>query len=396
MTSRVAIVFPAACLESTPHLRNLVQRLADRGWEADVYTSEEEQSPKPEFSGAVRLELYRGSTKKFIPWLWRSLRPRLSTYDAIVAMDRLGIIAAAAVTLGARKPVPIFHNTEVYIPPIFTGWKNRLANRAEGFLANRYARLTLCPSMERGRVLNEMYGLPMDRIRAVPNSPLGRAQWRKTDYLTRKYDIESGRPIILYIGSLTSANRIEELFRSARENWPEDFVFVCHGRYRSSEAGREWFRSHTEGARCRIIHSAEPLSSEELARMVGGADVGVALYPTDGASFASLGTASGKVAQYLFSGVPTVMTSIPSLEAMFEEFPTACRVVETADEIPGAARPLLDSGEAGRRAAADCFERYFSFDRPFDEFHELLAGWVGGPAPASADATAERRGEGAA
>ncbi|MBI1784721.1 glycosyltransferase, partial [Candidatus Sumerlaeota bacterium] len=94
----------------------------------------------------------------------------------------------------------------------------------------------------------------------------------------------------------------------------------------------------------------------------------IALYPTAGDGFATMGTASGKIAQYLHCGVPVVTTRLPSLVSALERYAGAGKIVESADEIPSAVKNFLANPAENRRAAARCFDAEFSFDRAFEKF----------------------------
>ncbi len=362
---RIAAVYPSPYLDSTPCLFNLIQALAGRGHCLTVYTSRQGNLTAPTFCGDVRAQFHEGSRRSFPSWLKRTVGSAKCNYDVIVAMDRMGVLACAwAFGMSASLPW-VYFNVELYRPPIFKGWKHRVANAVEAWVVRRNAKLVIAPSVGRGNFLAQWYELDKSRIITLPNSPRGSASVAPGDYLRRKYQIEEGRPILLYFGSLTSANRIEELLASVKTKWPESFVLVLHDRQRGDDSTQKWFESKVAGSRCRVIFSLDPLAQEELAEMVRSADAGIALYPTAGEGFETMGTASGKIAQYLHSGVPVITSDARSLKELFAHYPRAGAAVSHADAIPDAVTRLLSSGRASREAAAQCFDAEFSFDRAF-------------------------------
>jgi len=370
---RIAVIYPLPFLDSTPCLYNLVQSLADAGYEMEVFTASDPRFTTPQFTGDVSLHLFSGSRRGFPAWMAKVADPK--RFNAVIAMDRWGMFSAARLLRLSNSIPLIYFNVELYLPPIFKGWKHTVMNRIEAALVRHMARLVLAPSRERGHALRSWYGVESDILLAMPNSPRGVARPEKGDYLQRKYQIEPNRPVILYFGSLTSANRIEELLESARTKWPEDFVLVLHGRQQSDDDSRRWFEDQTRGAKCRIILSLDPLGLEELDLLVHSADIGIALYPTEGTGFQTMGTASGKIAQYLYSGVPVVTSQLYSLQDIFVKyFPDAGATINHADEIPEIARRLLAAGIDSRVATARCFNDVFSFDRHFDAFLTRLKG----------------------
>ena len=369
---RFAAIYASPYLDSTPCLFNLLQAISDQGHSIEVWTAADASTTEPEFEGAISLRRFDGERRNFVGWAAREVRERLNQIDAIIAIDRLGMFATAkALGFRAKKPV-IYFNVELYLPPIFQGTKHTLANAAEAFLVRRLADLILTPSDERGAHLADWYRLNYVNVMTLPNSPRGDADGRRTRYLREKHRIPDDEQIALYFGSLTAANRIEELIRATKGDWPRELALICHGRQSADAEGRAYFRRLADAAPPRVVFSLDPLPPVELAEMVRSADVGIALYPTEGIGFQTMGTASGKIAQYLHSGIPVVTSDVDSLRRVFTEFPLAGGVVESAAAVPEIAQGLIESGDRAREDALKCFQSRFSFDTAFDRFYARL------------------------
>jgi glycosyltransferase involved in cell wall biosynthesis len=281
--------------------------------------------------------------------------------DVVVAVDRGGLLVADKWRRrnAPRTPVVNFA-TESFLPPLFTGWRHWLLNKAEGIAARRAA-IMLAPSAERAALHQRVFGTRADRFAVLPNAPRGRASFGvRADALAAHAGTDPARPHVLYAGSLTPPNRIGELVADAAANWPAEWVLVLHGRVAPDPAGQAALEHAASGARCTIRFSTTPVSPGRLAELCAGADVGVALYREDGPTFQTVGTAAGKVAQFLHAGLPVVTTPLESMRRILAEGGGVCADIRGGLREPIAA--LLARGLDARREAAACFDRHFDFD----------------------------------
>src|SRR5690606_39009765 len=97
--------------------------------------------------------------------LARGLKP-----ERVIAIDRNGLLACAAP--GFPKPLSlIYFSTEIFLPPLFLGWKHRFLNGLER-LAVKKADLVLSPSPERAKLHARRFSVPLEKVGFLPNSPL--------------------------------------------------------------------------------------------------------------------------------------------------------------------------------------------------------------------------------
>jgi len=75
--------------------------------------------------------------------------------------------------------------------------------------------------------------------------------------------------------------------------------------------------------------------------------------------------------------VPVVTSDVPSLKKLFERYPKAGVCVSSIEKIVEDAPRLIGSGDEGRKAAAECFDREFSFDGAFERFLDRFRRIVG-------------------
>lgn len=378
---RIAAVYPSPCIASTPCLLNFLVAMAERGHSVSLWTTRSAEFGDPPGRAGIEIDARAESRRAFALRTFRSVAARAREFDAIVGMDRLGwLVAWGAGRRAGFRGAMVSFNVEIYRPPIFAGVRHAAANFAEAATARRDARWVLFPSRERADRLVADWRLDPARAVVLPNAPRGRAEARRSSVLRERYGIPPDALVLLYLGSLTSANRIEELLRAAAATWPPDCALVLHGRARAGDAERARLAEFARGARCAIRFTDGPVAPEELRDLAAGADVGLAPYPTEGVGFATMGSASGKIAEYLGAGTPFVATRLPSLETLVARRPGAGVCVDDFAEIPEAARRLVADGDAARARAAAAFDAEFGFDAAFEAFAPRLEEGIGGAA----------------
>lgn len=373
MGDRVLALYPSAYLESTPCVRNLLECLAEEGWAVELLTL---AGPEP-LDGPVGVETHRlavdGGLLNFVRQAHAQIAGRAGEFGSVLAIDRGGLLAASGLKrragLTSRR---VYMTTEIFIPPVFTGWRNSMANTLEALLARRSG-MVISPSRERALEHCRRYGVPEEKAAVLPNSPRGEARGGpRSDELARRLDARPEQAIILYAGSLTAPNRIEELLAEAAADWPEEWILVLNSRVSLTPTERDAMAKWQARARCRIVVLNEPSNGEELHSICRGADVGVALYREDGPTFQTVGTASGKIAQYLMAGLPVVATPLSSVTALVEGTGAGvCARIEKG-EVRQAVQRILANPASYRMRAAQCFDEHFHFDRAYRKLSPRL------------------------
>ena len=363
---RLLALYPSEFLESTPCARNLLECLAGDGVPVELLTLDAPRAGE----ALAGVEVHRfpadGGVLGFVRRADVHVQGRAAEFAGVLAIDRSGLVAASGLKRRAGIAGPrIYLTTEIFVPPVFTGLRNTLANMLEALLARR-SEMVISPSRERAAEHSRRYRVPADRTAVLPNSPRGDGEsGPRTDDLARRLAADPRHPIILYAGSLTPPNRIEELLAEASQYWPADWTLVLNSRVPLGRGERLALAEWQKRARCRIVVLDEPAGAEELHALCRGADVGIALYREDGVTFQTVGTAAGKIAQYFRAGLPAVATPLSSLVELVEETGAGiCARVEQG-ELRGAIQRILAGPDEYRRRAAECFDAHFHFDRAY-------------------------------
>jgi glycosyltransferase involved in cell wall biosynthesis len=161
-------------------------------------------------------------------------------------------------------------------------------------------------------------------------------------------------------------------------DWPEDWVLICHTRYRETGFMPEYLMALQYIARPgRVFFSTEPLPQHEYPMLVQSADVGIVYYcSVPGSVYTQdniryIGLSSGKLAHCLQAGVPVVVNDIPSLKRLITTY--GCGEVTDDPSVNRHAieRILRDYGAYSQNAIA-CFDQEFDFVGRFNRVLEAL------------------------
>ncbi|MCB2154201.1 glycosyltransferase family 4 protein [bacterium] len=366
MADRVLALYPSAYLESTPCVWNLLECLAEDGVGVELLTLEAPGEPSDPAGVTVERFSTDGRLLDFVRQADKHLSGRAAEFAGVLAIDRGGLLAASGLKRRAGIAGPrVYLSTEIFVPPVFTGLKNKIANKFEALLARRSA-MVISPSAERAAEHSRLFGISAEKTAALPNSPRGDADGAaRTGEFAQRLAISPSAPIILYAGSLTPPNRIKELLAEAADYWPAEWTLVLNSRVPLSRTEALAMDEWKKRAKCRIVVFDKPTDADELHRMCRGSNVGIALYREDGLTFQSVGTASGKIAQYFKAGLPVVATPLASLQDLVEGSGAGvCARVEKG-ELREAIQRILADESAYRMAAAKCFDERFHFDRAY-------------------------------
>lgn len=335
-----------------PGLRDALLILAESGFHIDVFVRGDKTYPAADFAEAsVSVTSNRpgifdlGPTSH--PWwflsrsarayvwavrhgwhpVWRSLvfsrelrmRHRVCPYHCVIALDSQALVDCARYAKDLGVPL-VFWSLELIFRSELRTRRERQFKERE-VLLSREAALVIVQDPWRGAALAEENGLNPARVAFVPNAPRGGARRHPSDFLRRTLGIPPDRTIVLCSGALARWAASLDLVKAAGE-WPERFFLVMQSRGSLQEdrwGFIEQVRSAANPLRVRIL--SEPVPSDKYRDLVDSADIGLALYEPrtsgpDGPIVKNtelMGYASGKLANYLQSGLPVVTSDLPGL-----------------------------------------------------------------------------------
>lgn len=390
---RVAIVHPYTNLDSVPSVYNTAVLLARHGYLVDVFTRFDDRHHPPEFDDdRIAVLSIEPPPRSEWPWLWRALpgrfyyrwhwptrsllRHRQAPYTCVIGVDPPGLVTAQALAATVKAPLAYYSLELLLSYEVSTEEEREL--KAKELALSRQACLVIIQDEERAGLLIRDNNLAPERVVCVPNAPLGKAHVRRSDYLRRKFGISSKTRIVLHSGSLGAWAGTHQLMLATRE-WPDDWLLICHTRYRPMG----FMPDYLEALRClakpgSVLFSTEPVPAQEYAELVASADVGIVYYcPIPGSSVYTqdniryIGLSSGKLAAYLQAGVPVVVNTIPSLQRLVDAYGCGVVVENPAHNREAIERILADYPTYCANAVR-CFDQEMDFEGKFQQVLKAL------------------------
>jgi glycosyltransferase involved in cell wall biosynthesis len=290
-------------------------------------------------------------------------------YKCIIAVDPQGLVIAKKLASLIHVPL-VYYSLELLLSYEVKDKRDRDLKLQEQQLCKKAA-FVITQDKERAELLARDNDISTGRILCIPNSPLGKAERRQSDYLRIKYNISADKKIILHSGSIYTWTCILELIHSTFA-WPADWVLVCHTRHASSTLNPEYLTAlRYLGKLGKVIFSFDPLPQEEYPLLVQSADIGVAFYSIQNTTTYTqdnirfIGLSSGKLAYYLQSGLPVLVNEIPSLRRLVTTYKCGLVVDDPAD-THYAIKHLLSDYETYSNNAVECFRKEFAFEQKFN------------------------------
>lgn len=385
---RVAIVYPFTNLDSVPSLYNTVVLLAEHGYLVDVFTHFDDVHLRPRFESArvsvlpayIPSRSERPLAWRYLPgrvyWLLNLLsRHRQARYVCVIGVDPQGLARAQMITRWVHAPLA-YYSLELLLSYELVTEDDRQVKAQERSLSSQ-AVFVIIQDEERAALLRKDNDLAPDRIFCVPNAPLGPASRRRSDYLRHKLNLSPEVKIVLHTGSLGAWTGIHHLMRSTHE-WPDTWVLVCHTRYKASSLVPDYLEALRYIAKPgSVIFSTDPISRQEYPALVESANVGVVFYCVQpGSTYTQdninhIGLSSGKLAYFLWAGVPVVVNHIPTLRRLVDTYRCGVVTDDPAQTCEAIARILADYDTYSRNATV-CFDRELDFATKFERVLDAL------------------------
>ncbi len=364
MTSRrAAFVIAHPYVDAIACFREPIKRLADEGWQVDLYTTLSPVHPPPAFKcDNVRLrpiEITRAGAVRLVADLaWG--RPK---YDWIFAVPQWSLhYAGIAASLG-RIPLVCISDELKADCEATTGDTRRWRERERR--AHQRCVFTIALTEERAAFVRSENRLGSDHeILVVPNAAPGPAERLPSHYYQDTLDIPPDKCVLLHAGSWWWKVGFGGIEDEARR-WSNGNVLVFQGRLLNHFAGAA---SHPN-----LRFAPTVLPSDLLDYAVSSAHIGLALYDTSTMNNRMLGAASGKVTLYMKNALPVILPRHPSFDWIERE---GCGVL--VDELAG-----LDDAVARIRADYDRYvsnvKRYYDAKLDFTKYFRPVRALMNGP-----------------
>lgn len=376
MHKRIAIIYPTKYVVTVPSLVLLVHLLIENNYEVDIFHSGKLLNfKKPKLKEYTLKEQQCGTMIWKINFLFNWI-PRIfvesikRNYSVFIGVDQYGLIIAGI--LGKTLQIPyLYFSLELLFFDEIRSKFIKILKRLETFF-NRSAFFTIIQDIERAELLRKENHLPISaNIVCLPNSSTGEVIGKKSHYLRSKFDISSERVIILYSGTISPEFMPLELVKMV-VSWKENYVLILHSG-RSINYDNEYVKEVLKFIDNKVVFLDTTFISEnEYEEMISSADIGLALYKTTGSkNIYYIGLSSGKIARYLKCGLPVVVSNLPSLARLIDEY--QCGIfVDAVEQLPIAIEKIISEYEFYSANAIHCFNDKYSFKKHFNGVLEQI------------------------
>lgn len=341
---KVAIVFPSGHLTTTPCITSLAVLLSRNNIEVDIYTVDnmtsvesalKHQNLKIFYYPVKQTRFYENIPSLLIGFfLWWSFKMIGKKYDYIIAAGiRALIITGLHSLLTMSKYSYIYLSLELYIKEEMQTLKEKIFKKLE-ILFNKRAVFTLIQDDQRAKILQLQNHLLSDQILIYPNSYLrSTSKENAQSYvsLLDNYKVK-GKKIAIVSGAVFAKWAMTPELIKSTIIWPDDWQLLIHSRAKITEFDQ--FLPKNKINSDKIIFSNQPLNDDEYEKLVKSSYVGIALY--DGKISENInyvGYSSGKIAQYLKCGVPIIVSNLPLLNELVENYHCGFCVNDTSEIV---------------------------------------------------------------
>lgn len=397
---RIAFIIFGYGLGNSPSLINAAKMLANYGYHVDLFTFDtfignvqfddsririhivsdlNKSTSSNGLLSKIKRTLYYKimSLSRFLPWKIRieneektilrsisffveSIITIMSTakYRCLIGVEPLGMMAAYQISLKMGVPFA-YYNMELHIHSDCITPGDFIIKEVEKKL-NKLASFTIAQDAERGRLITEENEIDESSVIAVPVCAEGEPFKHKTNCLRELFGLAADTRIILYAGFIADWAMCAEIAEAAK-TWPQNWVLVFHTHgYNDASYIKKVRRYESDN----LLFSLNPLPYDELSGFLASADIGIALYKDLGANFTLIGSASGKLAHYLKSGLPVIVNSYPGISKVVNQY--NCGVaIEGPDQLCEAIDKIFDNYQQMHVGAYQCYEEEYKFSKYF-------------------------------
>jgi glycosyltransferase involved in cell wall biosynthesis len=325
---KILIIHPEGNIHNNPNLIGIVDILTDAGFTVEVMSPRRpalyqgEIRPNVKFSvvdvpswrpGAFIFSNLNQSEWNNLP---DAVNSRVGECDFVFGIDD-GIAEAALIAKVKKVPCGFISYEIFFADEAGSEYKQREIN------ACKDVALAICQDKTRSLYLSAENRIPIERIHSIPVVGRRFRACGKSDFLHKKFRLDKGANIALYMGSLDTWVMTDYLLESAL-GWPSDWYLVLHNRYRDARVAK--MLDDRYGHHSQILFSNEPFArQEDMESLIGSADVGISFYKATyssiytGKNIEHIGMASGKTNTYLQHGIPVVTNSSGLYGRLIEE-----------------------------------------------------------------------------
>lgn len=376
----ICVIFNEPIIDSVPCLISLVKKLEQNNFFVDIFCLGNQKSPIPKSLESDNIHIYQlksnypneerilGSITIYRIYnlirlvFFVFVRVFKNKYSFVIGVEPDGIISAwilSKVTFFYSKI--IYFSLELYLSDEMTKCIQSMLFKQLEKWANKKAEFTIIQDNTRANLLSNENQICIDTIRILPNSPLGKASYNKIFFLHDYFHISYEKKILLHAGAIADWAYTQELSRTSNQI-SSNYTTIFQSRY-NLETDDYTQKLKDEVSASKVVFSLTPFPYEELDKVYCSADIGLAFYNTKilGKNCEEIGLSSGKIAHYLFHGIPVIVNNETSLAELINEHQCGI-VINDFSELEKACDNICDNYFFFSNNACKCFDKMFSLD----------------------------------
>ena len=313
--NKIALLFDRAYVDTQHCYMELANQLANSGFQVDLYMPFRANNHLPFFENpSIRILPFPDSIFQKTEYWSKIIYSKDRRYKAVIGTPILGTWIAYKTAQIQRIPLYYFADELAEHIIVSSPLPIRKKLVRENYLANRNSIASIVLSEERyieQKILNKIE-YPHDHI-VIPNSQSGNAQRLRSNYFRDFFNIEDGKPILLFAGTL-DWNLAKKVFEETKTYSERAYHLIFHAR----TLGLMGEKSHPF-----IKISNIPLPGSMMNYAISSADIGLALYDKNFTQEIRNGFTGGKIGTYLKNELPIIAGSAENL-IFFEKKELAC------------------------------------------------------------------------
>lgn len=381
MHKRIAIIYPTIYFSTVPSLVSMVGLLVENGYEIDLFICGNSYLPYPVFNISKVKKYFLVERQDagtigwkvhfFFKWLPEVISEcKKREYKLLMGVDPYGLVIAGIAGKLFNIPYAYF-SLEIIFMNELQSKSLKILKYIERYF-NRGANFSIVQDSERGALLKRENRLGDNTTLCyLPNTVDGEGKRIKSNYLREKYGISRESEIVLYSGSFHPDFMNVEIAK-ATQSCDRNYVFIFHSgrQIKYEDVYIKEFLKEVDNKR--IIFDTTPLPDIEYEEMISSAEIGLALYkPTGSKNIYNIGLSSGKIARYLKCGLPVIVSNLPSLAQLVDEY--QCGIsVNTLGQLPIAIDKIISAHQFYSANAIHCFNDKYSFKKHFNGVLEQI------------------------
>ncbi|HLO79808.1 MAG TPA: hypothetical protein VK166_02550 [Chitinophagaceae bacterium] len=291
-------------------------------------------------------------------------------YDTVYCVDATGLYAFKKSGVKAKKLV----NISLEILDTAYGKPTKYLKKikqVERDLMIKQVDHVVIQDEHRRQFLERTLGYSLAHYSYLPNSvKKDDRTCAKGKYFHELFGFENDQKILLSAGMISESVCSLDVSR-ALGSWttklPVKVVF--HERIEITENAAYYERVKAMG-KGKVFLSLKPLPYQELYKIFSSADIGLAIYSKNhGDNFGIIGSASGKLFQYIKFGMPVIASDLPGLKEIVEAYRLGV-VVDSPEQIPSAVELIMGNYEQFSNNARTAFEENLNMDLFLETVYE--------------------------